>query len=91
MESNRRFGQIETLLADLLRRMDRQAGQVDRQSDQIDDIIGILKTSDTCPAQTEERQDAVLAGIKQQGSQTEQQGTRGAAGQPYRGAQRAAR
>ena len=36
MDTNERFGQIETMLAEMLRRMDRQ-------SEQIDDIIKILK------------------------------------------------
>ena len=36
MNSNERFGQIEAMLADLLRRMDRQAEQMDRQAKQMD-------------------------------------------------------
>lgn len=67
MDYNERFGQIEALLADLLRRMDRQAGQ-------IDDIIGILKISDARQTRAEKRQDraegrqdAMLAEIKSQG------------------------
>ncbi|WP_162550228.1 hypothetical protein [Hymenobacter nivis] len=55
MESNERFGQIGTLLADLLRQIDQQAGQIDRQIGQIDDIIGILKISDARQAQAGER------------------------------------
>ncbi|AMJ64385.1 hypothetical protein [Hymenobacter sp. PAMC 26628] len=67
MDYNERFGQIEALLADLLRRMDRQAEQMDRQSGQIDDIIGILKISDARQTRVEERQDAMLVRIEQQG------------------------
>ncbi len=75
MDYNERFGQIEALLADLLRRMDRQAEKMDRQSGQIDDIIGILKISDARHTRMEERQDkaevrqdAMLLEIKQQGA-----------------------
>lgn len=71
MDNNERFGQIEALLADLLRRMDRQAGQMDRQSEQmarqseqIDAIIGILKISDVRQTRAEERQDAMLAEMR---------------------------
>ena len=49
MNYNERFGQIEALLADLLRRMDRQA-------EQIDQIISILKISDERQTRAEERQ-----------------------------------
>jgi chromosome segregation ATPase len=49
MNYNERFGQIETMLADLLRRMDRQA-------EQIDSIINILKVSDERQTRAEERQ-----------------------------------
>ncbi len=73
MNSNERFGQIEAMLADLLRRMDRQAEQMDRQSGQIDDIIGILKISDARQTRMEELQDAVLVEIKQQGAHMEEQ------------------
>ena len=65
MDYNERFGQIEALLADLLRRMDRQAEKMDRQSEQIDSIIGILKLSDERQTRAEERQDAMLADMKQ--------------------------
>ncbi len=78
MNSNERFGQIEAMLADLLRRMDRQAEQMDRQSGQIDDIIGILKVSDARQFRAEERQDrfeerqeGMLTEIKRQGNQLE--------------------
>lgn len=85
MNSNERFGQIEAMLADLLRRMDRQAEQMDRQakqmdrqaeqmdqqSGQIDDIIGILKISDARQTRTEERQEGMLTEIKRQGNQLE--------------------
>lgn len=64
MNYNERFGQIETMLADLLRRMDRQ-------SEQIDSIISILKISDERQNRAEERQnraeerqDALLAEMK---------------------------
>jgi hypothetical protein len=57
MDYNERFGQIEALLADLLRRMDRQA-------EQIGDIIDILKLSDERQTRAEERQDAVLADMR---------------------------
>ena len=60
MNTNERFGQIEAMLADLLRRMDRQAEQMDRQSGQIDSIIGILRISDERQTRAEERQDAML-------------------------------
>lgn len=78
MNSNERFGQIEAMLADLLRRMDRQAEQMDRQakqmdqqSGQIDDIINILKISDARQTRTEERQEGMLTEIKRQGNQLE--------------------
>ena len=64
MNYNERFGQIEALLADLLHRMDRQA-------EQIDSIISILKISDERQTRAEERQtraeerqDAVLAEMR---------------------------
>ena len=64
MNSNERFGQIEAMLADLLRRMDRQ-------SEQIDAIINILKISDERQTRAEERQtraeerqDAMLAEMR---------------------------
>lgn len=64
MDYNERFGQIEALLADLLRRMDRQG-------EQIGDIISILKISDERQTRAEERQtragerqDAMLADMK---------------------------
>ena len=57
MDYNERFGQIEALLADLLRRMDRQA-------EQIDSIIRILKISDERQTRAEERQDALLADMR---------------------------
>lgn len=78
MNSNERFGQIEAMLADLLRRMDRQAEQMDRQAEQmdqqsgqIDDIINILKISDARQTRTEERQEGMLTEIKRQGNQLE--------------------
>ena len=78
MNSNERFGQIEAMLADLLRRMDRQAEQMDRQaeqmdrqaeqmdqqSEQMDAVIGILKISDERQSRAEERQDAALAEMR---------------------------
>ena len=64
MNTNERFGQIEAMLADLLRRMDRQAGQMDRQSEQIDQIISILKISDERQTRAEERQDTVLTEMR---------------------------
>ena len=69
MDYNERFGQIEALLADLLRRMDRQAGQ-------IDDIIGILKISDARQTRAEERQDTIMLEIKNQGQEIKAQGQR---------------
>ena len=57
MNYNEHFGQIEALLTDLLRRMDRQ-------SEQIDSIINILKISDERQTRAEERQDAMLAEMK---------------------------
>jgi hypothetical protein len=76
MDYNERFGQIESLLADLLRRMDRQ-------SEQIDSIISILKISDERQTRAEERQtraeerqDAMLAEIKAQGKRLDEQGQR---------------
>lgn len=57
MNYNERFGQIEALLADLLRRMDRQA-------EQIDQIISILKISDERQTRAEERQDLMLADMQ---------------------------
>lgn len=83
MDYNARFGQIEALLADLLRRMDRQAEQMDRQaeqmdrqSSQIDDIIGILKISDARQTRMEERQDAMLVRIEEQGTRLKEHGER---------------
>ena len=57
MDYNERFGQVEALLADLLRRMDHQA-------EQIDAIINILKLSDERQTRAEERQDAMLAEMR---------------------------
>ena len=57
MDYNERFEQIEALLADLLRRMDRQA-------EQIDAIINILKISDERQTRAEERQDAILTEMR---------------------------
>ena len=76
MDYNERFGQIEALLADLLRRMDRQAEQMNQQSGQIDDIIGILKISDARQTRMEELQSEVLVEVKRQGARLEQQGAR---------------
>ena len=58
MDYNERFGQIEALLADLLRRMDRQ-------SEQIGTIINILKISDKRQTRAEQRHDAMLAEMRQ--------------------------
>ena len=69
MTYNERFGQIEAMLADLLRRMDRQA-------EQIDSIISILKSSDERQTRAEERQDAMLAEIREQGQRIDAQGQR---------------
>ena len=69
MNYNERFGQIEAMLADLLRRMDRQA-------EQIDSIISILKSSDERQTRAEERQDAMLAEIREQGQRIDAQGQR---------------
>lgn len=83
MDYNERFGQIEALLADLLRRMDRQAGQ-------IDDIISILKISDERQTRAEERQtraeerqtraeerqESMMLEIKNQGQEIKAQGQR---------------
>lgn len=76
MNSNERFGQIEAMLAELLRRMDRQ-------SEQIDAIIGILKISDERQTRAEERQtraeerqDSMLVEIKAQGQRIDEQGKR---------------
>jgi predicted nucleic acid-binding Zn-ribbon protein len=69
MNYNERFGQIEAMLADLLRRMDRQA-------EQIDSIISILKISDERQTRAEERQDAMLAEIREQGQRIDAQGQR---------------
>lgn len=63
MNYNERFGQIETMLADLLRRMDRQA-------EQIDSIINILKISDERQTRAEERQDAMLAEIRRDSAES---------------------
>ena len=57
MDYNERFGRVEALLADLLRRMDRQA-------EQIDAIINILKLSDERQTRADERQDSMLAEIR---------------------------
>ena len=57
MDYNERFGQVEALLADLLRRMDHQA-------EQIDAIINILKLSDERQTRADERQDALLVEIR---------------------------
>lgn len=67
MDNNERFGQMEAMLADLLRRMDRQAEQMDRQSEQIGDIVNILKISDARQTRTEERQESMLSELKQHG------------------------
>lgn len=69
MNYNERFGQIEAMLADLLRRMDRQA-------EQIDSIISILKISNEQQTRAEERQDAMLAEIREQGQRIDAQGQR---------------
>lgn len=71
MNNNERFGQIEAMLADLLRRMDRQAEQMDH-------VIDILKISDERQTRAEDRQtraeerhDAMLAQIREIGQRTD--------------------
>ena len=108
MDSNKRFDQLESLLVDLARKQDQQAGQIarilealnqhgeilarqdeaiarqgeaiarqgeaiarqevrlDNISDQIGDIITILKLSEARHTETEQRQDALMAEIKVQ-------------------------
>lgn len=63
MDYNERFGQIEMMLADLLRRMDRQA-------EQIDAIINILKISDERQTRAEERQDAMLVEMRRNSTES---------------------
>ena len=63
MDYNERFGRVEALLADLLRRMDRQA-------EQIDAIINILKLSDERQTRADERQDALLAEIRRDSAES---------------------
>lgn len=63
MDYNGRFGQIEALLADLLRRMDRQA-------EQIDAVINILKISDERQVRGEERQDAMLTEMRRESAES---------------------
>ena len=70
MDYNERFGQVEALLADLLRRMDHQA-------EQIDAIINILKLSDERQTRAEERQtraeerqDAMLAEMRRDSTES---------------------
>jgi chromosome segregation ATPase len=74
MNSNERFGQIESLLVDVLRRLDQLTERMDRQAGQIDQIIDILKLSDKRQTQAEERQDLALAEIKAQGQRLDKQG-----------------
>jgi|GEM_PF-5844021 len=59
------------MLADLLRRMDRQAEQMDRQAEQMDHVIDILKISDARQTRAEERQDAMLTEIREIGQRTD--------------------
>ena len=63
MDYNERFGRVEALLVDLLRRMDRQA-------EQIDAIINILKLSDERQTRAEERQDAMLAEMRRDSAES---------------------
>ena len=63
MDYNERFGQVEALLADLLRRMDHQA-------EQIDAIINILKLSDERQTRAEERQDAMLTEMRRDSTES---------------------
>ena len=73
MNDNERFGQIEAMLADLLRRMDRQA-------EQMNDVINILKISDERQTRAEERQDTMLVemrrGFDEQNKRLVEQGQR---------------
>lgn len=81
MDANKRFDQLESLLADLARQQDqqmellnshsaileRQERRLDNISEQIGDIITILKISETRHTQAEQRQDTMLVEIHEQG------------------------
>ena len=111
MDSSKRFDQLESLLVDLARKQDQQAGQIaqiikelnrqgevidgiskaiaglgkdfarqevrlDNLSEQIDDIISILKLSAERHTEAERRQDAMMAEIQQQGQRLDAQSQR---------------
>ncbi len=87
MNTNERFGQIEALMADMLRRLDQMLEHMTQQNaqllqqgqriqnidEQIGDIINILKISDARHTQAEERQDAMLAEIRAQNREIQKQ------------------
>ena len=83
MDNKERFDQIEALLAELLRRADRQDEynqrfiyRLDGIDEKIDGIIDILKISADRQAESEKRQDGILAEIREQGRVLEAQGKR---------------
>ena len=90
MDTNERFDQLESLLVDLTRRVDgldekvnKLDEKVDKQgklltivSEQVDTIVGFLKLSEARHTQAEQRQDAMLVEIREQGREIKEQGRR---------------
>ena len=90
MDNKERFDQIEALLAELLRRADRQDeynqrfiqkldgidGRLGFVEEKIDGIINVLKISADRQEESEKRQDKILAEIREQGRVLEAQGKR---------------
>ena len=78
MDSKERFDQLESLLVDLARKVDRQGEAITRQEikldaigEQIGGIIDILKISEARHTQAEQRQDAILAELQRLGKRTD--------------------
>lgn len=78
MDNRERFDQLESLLADMARKLDQHSEAIGRQEqrlddigEQIGDIINILKLSDARHAESEKRQDAMLTEIREQGRRTD--------------------
>lgn len=81
MNTNERFDQLENILVDLARKVDRQGEAIalqgegiarqevrlDAIGEQIGDVITILKLSEARHTQAEQRQDTILAEIQRQG------------------------
>jgi chromosome segregation ATPase len=86
MDSKERFDQLESLLVDLARKVDRQGEAIAKQGttierieqrldsieDQIGDIINIFKLSEARHTQSEQRLDMLATEIQEQGRRTDE-------------------